>query len=192
MLPELTEIERKRRTLGLTQAELARRTNLSRSLIAKVETSRTMPSYEKAKIIFDELDTVEKKAGIGLHNLTLGQICSREVEYAESDETIGEVWKRMEVKTFSQLPVRRDNQIIGSVTERTINRAIIEGNPTDKAGLTLSMIMEETFPMLPAETPIATVIGLLQHYQAVLVQEHGEVTGIATNTDVGRIFNLIK
>ena len=192
MLPELADIARKRRTLGLTQAELAKRTGLSRSLIAKVETARMMPSYEKAKIIFDELDAVEKKAGTSLKAITLGQICSKQVEYAEADETIGEVWKRMELKAFSQLPVRRDGRIIGSVTEKAINKALREGNPAGKANLKLSRIMEEAFPMLPAETPIATVIGLLQHYQAVLVQEGGEVTGIATNTDVGRIFNLIK
>ena len=192
MLPELAEIERKRRTLDLTQAELAKLTGLSRSLIAKVETTRMMPSYEKAKIIFDTLDAVEKKAGISLHAITLGQICSRQIEYAEANETIGEVWRRMEGKAFSQLPVRRDGQIVGSVTERAINIALMDRNPSEKANLTLSTIMEEPFPVLPAETPMATVIGLLQHYQAVLVQEHGEVMGIATNTDVGRIFNLIK
>ena len=191
-MPELVEMERNRRNLGLTQTELARLTGLSRSLIAKVETGRTMPSYEKAKIIFDILEAVEKKEGIGLQVATIGQVCSRQVEYAEVDETIMDVWRKMDGKAFSQLPVRRDGRIVGSVTERAINRALIRGNSAEKIGLTLSTIMEETFPILPAETPIASVIGLLQHYQAVLVQEHGEVTGIATNTDIGRIFNLIK
>ena len=191
-MPELVEMERNRRNLGLTQTELARLTGLSRSMIAKVETGRTIPSYEKAKIIFDILEAIEKKEGIGLQVATIGQVCSRQVEYAEVDETIMDVWRKMDGKAFSQLPVRRDGRIVGSVTERAINRALIRGNSAEKIGLTLSTIMEETFPILPAETPIASVIGLLQHYQAVLVQEHGEVIGIATNMDIGRVFNLIK
>jgi len=192
MLPELAEIERKRRTLDLTQAELAKLTGLSRSLIAKVETARMMPSYEKAKIIFDTLDAVEKKAGISLQVVTLGQICSKQVDYVEANETIDKVWRKMETKAFSQLPVRRDGRIVGSVMERVINIALRDKNLKEKTDVTLSAIMEETFPILPAETPLTIVIGLLQQYQAVLVQEHGAVTGIATNTDVGWIFNLIK
>ena len=192
MLPELVEIERNRRSLGLTQTELARLTGLSRSLIAKVETGRTMPSYEKVKIIFNKLEAIEKKDGTSLRLATIGQVCSSQVEYAEINETIIDVWRKMEVKAFSQFPVRKDSRIVGSVTERAINKVLIRDDSSEKIGLTLSTIMEETFPILPAETPLGSVIGLLQHYQAVLVQEHGEVIGIATNTDIGRIFNLIK
>ena len=52
VLPELGEIRRRRRALDLTQAELAKQTRLSRSLIAKIEIGRALPSYEKAKKIF--------------------------------------------------------------------------------------------------------------------------------------------
>ena len=100
----------------------------------------------------------------------------------------------MEKTTYSQLPVRRrtDGRIVGSVTERTINRALTQADPEKKRDEPISSIMEEPFPILRAETPAADVIGLLQHCQAVLVQREGAVIGIATNTDVGKVFDLLK
>jgi len=179
--------------MGVTQTELAKATRLSRSLIAKAETGRVMPSYEKAKLIFDTLEAMEKGAKASLRGITLGQICSRQIEHAEAEEALGEVWRRMESRAFSQLPVRGgDGRVIGGVTERSINRALMAGDPAEKRGMLVSSIMEEPFPILPAETPVAAIIDLLQQFQAVLVQESGTVIGIATNIDVGKVFGLLK
>ena len=46
---ELNEISRLRKQLGLTQAELAKLSGVSQSLIAKLEAGKIEPSYSKAK-----------------------------------------------------------------------------------------------------------------------------------------------
>ena len=61
MLPEIDEIQRKRKSLGLTQKELAALVNVSQSLIAKIETKKVNPSYRIVKKIFDTFEELEKK-----------------------------------------------------------------------------------------------------------------------------------
>jgi predicted transcriptional regulator len=50
--------------------------------------------------------------------------------------------------------------------------------------------MEDALPVLAGDIPVGAAITLLQHCQAVLVQEHGAISGIVTNVDVGRVFSL--
>ncbi|MCJ7767189.1 helix-turn-helix domain-containing protein [Candidatus Bathyarchaeota archaeon] len=175
----------------MSQTRLAEETGLSRSLIAKVERGIVNPSYENAKKIFDKLEEKENAARSGLQDKALREICSTQIEYADAGEPIIGVQLRMACKALSQLPVRDQNcQIVGSITERGINRAYIAGDPERTRTAKVSSIMEEPFPILPADTPLVTVIGLLQRYQAVLVQEHGSIMGIASNTDLAKVFNI--
>jgi len=61
MLPSLDEIAKKRKMLGLTQKELARMAGVSQSSIAKIESGKIDPSYNKVKAIFDVLERMETK-----------------------------------------------------------------------------------------------------------------------------------
>ncbi|HID17114.1 TPA: helix-turn-helix domain-containing protein, partial [Candidatus Bathyarchaeota archaeon] len=61
VLPSLKEIERRRKSLGLSQKKLARLVGVSQSFIAKIESGKISPSYEKTKKIFDVLDSLEMK-----------------------------------------------------------------------------------------------------------------------------------
>ena len=51
-------------------------------------------------------------------------------------------------------------------------------------------VMEEPFPTVPPDATLPIIIHLLQRYQAVLIVERGEVKGIITNTDIGKVFIL--
>ena len=64
MLPQLEEIEKRRKILGLSQKELAKMVGVSQSMIAKIETGRINPSYTKTKDIFDLFESLEKKREI--------------------------------------------------------------------------------------------------------------------------------
>ena len=61
MLPEIKDITRRRKILGLTQNKLARQANVSQSLVAKIETGRVDPSYSKMMKILIALDEEEGK-----------------------------------------------------------------------------------------------------------------------------------
>ena len=52
MTYELEEIKKIRKSLGLTQAELAKRADVSQSIIAKIESGSIDPTLSKAKKIF--------------------------------------------------------------------------------------------------------------------------------------------
>jgi riboflavin synthase len=59
MLPELTKIVAMRRRLGVSQKRLASITDVSQSLISKVESGTVVPAYDKAKTMFDALEHLE-------------------------------------------------------------------------------------------------------------------------------------
>jgi predicted transcriptional regulator len=101
MLPDLNEICRRRKMLNLTQAELAKRAGVSRSLIAKLETGRLNPSYMVAKRIFDVLEALEREHDVGIKGVTASQIHNKPVEFAEASELIFKVWNRMKEKAYS-------------------------------------------------------------------------------------------
>ena len=81
MMPDLEEIPRLRKALGLTQTAIARLANVSQSTIVKIEKRQMNPSYDSVKRIMNalqaELKRQEKKA-------LVDQIQSRKVQYVEA------------------------------------------------------------------------------------------------------------
>ena len=61
MLPELDDFQKRRKLLKLTQKQLAKQAGVSQSLIAKMESKRIEPSYNKVKMIDQALDGEEQK-----------------------------------------------------------------------------------------------------------------------------------
>lgn len=189
MFPELAEIKRRRKKLDMTQGELAKEAGVSRSMIAKVEGGFAKPSFDQAKKIFDALKRLEMAKLVGMEWVTVREIHNPSVEYARLDESLYEVVRRMEETNFSQFPVKSGSVVIGSVTERGINRALVSG-PKDLSRLVVEAVMEPPFPQVPSETPAYLIIPLLQDRQAVLTVEKGEVVGIVTNSDIGKIIKI--
>jgi len=58
-LPDLSQVAALRRRLSVTQRKLAQESNVSQSLISKIETNQVMPTYENAKMIIDALERLE-------------------------------------------------------------------------------------------------------------------------------------
>lgn len=56
MLPNLSDIAKKRHQLNLKQTELAKKAGVSQSLIAKLEAGKIDSSYTKVKTIFEVID----------------------------------------------------------------------------------------------------------------------------------------
>jgi len=78
MLPDLEEIPRLRKALGLTQTALARLSNVSQSTIVKIEKKQMNPSYDVVRRVYNalqaELKKQEKKA-------LVDQVQTRKVQY---------------------------------------------------------------------------------------------------------------
>ncbi len=186
MLPKLEELERRRKSLGLSQKQLAKMVDVSQSMIAKIETGRINPSYLKTKMIFDLLESMEMKTEVKakdvLHNEVIG---------IQKGDFVSKATKIMNETGYSQLPVFDKAQVVGSVSEKTIIDQITEGkDPSKLSKLPVETIMDEAFPSVDEETPITVLSTLLQYSQAVIIIHKGEIKGIVTKADLLKVIRV--
>ena len=183
MFPTQEDIGKKRRQLGLKQCELAKLAGVSQSLIAKLEAGTIDSSYNKVKTIFDVLQRLEAKTKIQERKVVPNQVIS-----IQKTELVLDVVKLMKDHGYSQIPVFSGKQPVGSVSEKTILRQILEGKDLNQiSNLPVEEIMEEAFPQVAEDAPLSLISSLLQTYQAVLVSKKGNVVGIVTKADLLRI-----
>jgi predicted transcriptional regulator len=194
MLPNLNEIKIMRKALNLTQQDLSELTNISRSTITKIELGKLDPSFSKVKKIFEKLDLQEKIKGIKnkLENITLEDIHVTSIEYATASQSIHDTHIRMLETAFSQFPVKSNGNIVGSISERAISKAIFENAGEDIREQPISKIMEDPFPILSASTPLNLVDSLIMHEEVVLTQKDNSIVGIVTNVDIGKVLEIMK
>lgn len=171
---DLSEIKKIRKSLGLTQSELAKKANVSQSLIAKIESSKIDPTFTKTKRIFDTLDLLQNKEEIKAEELMNKKI----VSVAPSD-TIKDSISQMKKFGISQMPVIDNAHVIGLISESTLLDALI--NKKDKK---IEEIMEESPPTVSKNASVKVVSNLLKHYPIVLVSDSGKLTGLITKADL--------
>jgi len=183
MFPSLEEISKKRRMLGLKQAELAKLAGVSQSLIAKLESGKIDSSYTKVKTIFDVLERLEVK-----NEIIAGKVLHNEVVGVQKSEPVSKVVQLMKSHGYSQLPVFDGKQPVGSISEKAILRQILAGKDLAQIStLPTEEVMEEAFPQVDEDAPLSLISNLLQVYSAVLVSKKGTVVGIITKADLLRM-----
>jgi predicted transcriptional regulator len=192
MLPLLSEIGKRRKVLGLTQQGFAKEAGVNRSLLAKVESGHANPSYGEAKKMFETLERLESRMPQWLASMELASLHNTNIMYAEADEPLYLIEKKMAKMAYSQLPVRRNGQIIGSLTERGMNRALLGNKGGSPKTLLVEDAMEEVFPLVPVSTKASAIAPLLQTCQGVLTIDEGKVVGILTNADLIKLFRMVQ
>jgi predicted transcriptional regulator len=183
MLPEIEEIGRRRKNLGLTQKNLAVLCGISQSLIAKIESKKVNPSYNVAKKIFDCLESLERK-----NRVTAEQILTKKIVYIRKNERVSKAIRLMRKYGYSQLPVFNGKAFIGSISEKTILNHISKGEKlSELLSKKVEDIMEEAFPIVNEKEPLTSILALLQNNHAVLVSKKGRVVGIITKADLLKV-----
>ncbi len=183
MFPTLEDIAKKRRQLGLKQSELAKLAGVSQSLIAKLEAGTIDSSYTKVKTIFGVLERLEAK-----NRIQAEKILHTEVVTVQKKEPIAKVVQLMKEHGYSQIPVFNGKQSVGSVSEKTILRQILDGKDlAEISKLPTEKIMEEAFPQVSEDAPLSLISSLLQVYSGVLVSRKGVMAGIITKADLLRM-----
>ena len=171
---ELSEIKKIRKSLGLTQTDLAKRANVSQSLIAKIESGKIDPTFTKTKKIFDTLNDLENKEEIKAEELM-----NRKVVSISPVDSIKESVGKMKKFEISQMPVLDGHNVVGLVSESTLLDALM-GNKSKK----IADIMEESPPTVSKTASIKVVSSLLRHYPVVLVSDSGKLAGLITKADL--------
>ena len=183
MFPTLEDIAKRRRQLGLKQSELAKMAGVSQSLIAKLEAGTIDSSYTTVKTIFDVLERLEFKT-----KAQADKVLHKNVVTVQKNEPISKVVKIMQEYGYSQIPVFDGKHSVGSISEKAILRQIMAGKDLEEISkLPTEEIMEETFPQICEDAPLALISSLLQTYSGVLVIKRGEVIGIITKADLLRM-----
>jgi len=183
MLPDLSDIAKRRRKLGLKQTELARAAGVSQSLIAKIESAKIDPSYKKACAIFEALDEAESGERISAKDIYTKNIVSVDASSKVVDAT-----RLMKKHNISQLPVLDRGNVVGSITEETLLARLSDGITLDTLHKTkVSEIMDEAFPRVVESTPIAIINALLQHNKAVMITKKEKIVGMITKADLLKV-----
>lgn len=183
MLPSLDEIAKKRKMLGLTQKQLAKIAGVSQSFIAKIESGKIDPSYNKVKTLFDMLEKMETRV-----NYTANKIFHKGVVGVQKTDKIAKAIRLMMEHGYSQLPVFDGEQVVGCVSEKTILNQVTAGRELSQVSQGLvEEIMEEALPQINENAPLPLVSSLLHVYPAVLVAKKGKVIGIITKADLFKV-----
>lgn len=196
IFPDLMEIEKRRKKLGLTQAKLASLADVSRSSLAKIEEAyrsrkiserpRYVPNYEDARRILESLEREESIRIGGMLGQKVSSITNYPLRFVNPEDTIGRAKKLMKEYDFSQLPVMERGACVGRISESTIldliSSPVSFQNAYDKE---VGTVMGDPFPVVSENTTIQTIIPLIKEQKAVLVlKKSGKVYGIVTAFDV--------
>lgn len=171
---EITEIKQIRKKIGLTQGELAKRADVSQSLIAKIESGRLDPTYSKAKKIMETLSSLTKEK-----SLKAEEIMNKKIIFVNPNEDIKEVIKKIKKYDISQLPVVEHNKCVGLVSESILLDAILA-----KKGNKVEDIMDEAPPIISKDASVDIISNLLKFYPIILVASGGKYLGIITKSDM--------
>ena len=174
MLYDLSEIKKIRKSLELTQSELAKKANVSQSLIAKIEAGNIDPTFTKTKRIFETLDLLQNK-----EELKAEEMMNQKIISVAPSDTIKDSISQMKKFGISQMPVLDNAHIVGLVSESTLLDALISGKSKK-----IQEIMEETPPTVSKTASITVVSSLLKHYPVVFVSDSGMLAWLITKADL--------
>ncbi len=180
--PPVSDIKRIRKSLDVTQTELAAASGVSQSTIAKIESGRMSASYETVVKLFETLDSMRKSEK---RDLTAADVASDKVVTIQSTDKVHQASDLMRATGYSQLPVLKGDIPVGSISERGIFELLRQGSTMDQLGQTvISKVMDESYPVIADSTPMSSVTSLMSSSGAVLVSKKGKIVGMITSADI--------
>ncbi len=180
-MDELAELKKIRKRIGITQNELAKKANVSQSLIAKIESGKIDPSYKNAKKLFETLSMLNKE-----DELTASDLMFQKIYSVSDTDTLKDAITTMRKHNISQMPVIKNKKVLGYISESVLLDKILDGETLSKVG----EIMQSSPPILPPNTSQGIIANLLKHFPFVLVEEKGELIGLITKADfLKKVFN---
>jgi predicted transcriptional regulator len=176
----LTEIRKRRLSLGLSLGDLARSVGRSDATISRIERGQIQPSYELVQRILSHLEELEARASPPLR---ARDVMTTTVRTVDGGASVGDASEIMEKGGFSQLPVLDNGQITGAVSEATILRVLAQphGRRTK-----IREVQEDSYPQVEEDFPAEILATVLTRYPAVLIVHRGAIQGIVTRSDLIR------
>ena len=180
--PPTSDIRKIRKSLDVTQSQLASKSGISQSTIAKIEKETISASYATVVKLFETLEEMKVK---GRQDITAKDVASKDIISVCSTDTVHDASELMKSTGFSQLPVIDDEKPVGSISERGIFEYVRGGMTMEELSKKpIFKIMDESYPVVNENTPIKTVTTLMSNSYAVLVAKKGKIVGLITSADM--------
>ena len=174
---ELKDLRDIRKRFGITQIDLARKSGVSQSLIAKIESGRLDPTYTKANKILSALEALTSGK-----ELKASEIMTKKILSVKPFDSIKDATRIMKKYEISQLPVMEGGDVVGTVSESAILDALIN----EKRSFKISEIMSEAPPIIAPNITASIVSSLLKFSPLLIVAEKGKLKGLITKSDLIR------
>lgn len=179
---EPDQIGSARKRLGWTQTELARRSGVSQSLIAKIESGLLDPSFSRIKALSNALES-----GPGPKGHTAESVMHREVVLMYATDSVEAAIDHLARYGISQLPIFDEGVLVGTVTESSLLEFMGRHRADANALRTpVRDVMTPALPQVAPETSLDALSSLLELFPAVLVAANGRLQGIVTRADLLR------
>ncbi len=165
------EIKSKRKRANLTQKELATRTGVSQSLIAKLEQKKNIPNYQTIKKIYDFLERKTDSEQTNAGELAHSEIVSISPKDKRKDAT-----KLMNDNDLNAIPVKEDENFIGVVKNSSLT-LISEETPVEE-------IINYSISIVPEKTSKEVIEKLFKYNDIILVKKEGKIKGFISEKDL--------
>lgn len=180
--PPESEIKRLRKSLDITQSELAKLSGVSQSTIAKLERGNIKGSYDAVTKIFTSLQDESRRR---TKASKAADLATRDIVGVQSNELVKAAADLMRSSGISQMPVFQGRQHVGSMSEMQILTRLRDGERMETiVEMRVRDIMDQAFPIVNEDTPIEAVTTLLSSSHAVMVGKNGDMIGIITSADL--------
>ncbi|MFH1850056.1 MAG: CBS domain-containing protein [archaeon] len=174
---DLDMIKSVRKKIDLTQSELAKKSGVSQSLIAKIEAGRIDPTYSKVRQIYETLQMLSEEKDLTAEDIMLKKIISIDL-----NDNLEKAVQKMRKYEISQLPVFDDKKVVGLISEAAILNSLMD----ESGDRRIERIMQDPPPIINNNASVRVISGLLKFYPAVLVSCRGRICGIITKSDIIR------
>jgi predicted transcriptional regulator len=185
-VPEISEIKKIRKELGLSQRQLAKRCKIQPSYLNMIENNPDKkPSYEVISNIFKILEEESQKRFDQL--TTAGKICAKPVLTARKTDYVEDIVKIMSKRDISQVPVMDSKACIGLVTENSFVKYLKEFGKEKLVMAKVKDALETPPPIVDVNERVTNnLLVLLNDSRCILVTENGRLYGIITKMDALR------
>jgi len=102
--------------------------------------------------------------------------------FVSPTDTVGAALEMMNESGVTQIPVLEEHRSVGSLRESRVLTKLLQNR--DLLEAPVSDVMDESFPVLEAETNVNEIKKKLQKAPAVLIEDFKRITGIITRSDV--------
>ncbi len=178
MYSDLKDIKRLRKYHGLTQAELAKLAGVSQSLIAKIEAGTLDPTFSRTQKIFGVLESLDTKSELQAKDVMVSKLIS-----CEPSSSVIEAVQKMHKHGISQIPVVKEGNVVGFVSENTILEMIAKPKH-DIASARIIDVMQDAPPIISEHTGLSAITPLLRYFPIVIVRKKEKITGVITKADM--------